>query len=81
MGDTGVPYDPNNVPASGYMTEIVTFPPDPATHDWKNDVPPKQPGCRHNARANIVFVDGHNESWRYPDLKNNLGDIFALNSL
>ncbi len=81
MGDTGVPYDVNKVPSSGYMTEIVTFPPDPATHDWKNDVPPKQPGCRHNSRANIVFVDGHNESWRYTDLKNNLGDLFALNSL
>ncbi len=81
MGDTGVPYDPNKVPSSGYMTEIVTFPPDPATHDWKNYLPPKQPGCRHNVRANIVFVDGHGAGPRYVDLKYNLDDIFALNSL
>ncbi len=81
MGDTGVPYDPNKVPSSGYMTEIVTFPPDPVTHDWKNYVPPKQPGCRHLTRANVAFVDGHNETWRYLDLKNNRSDIFALNSL
>lgn len=81
MGDTGVPYNPNKVPDSGYMTEIVTFPPDPVTHDWKNYIPPKQPGCRHLTRANVAFVDGHNESWRYLDLKYNRNDIFALNGL
>jgi prepilin-type N-terminal cleavage/methylation domain-containing protein/prepilin-type processing-associated H-X9-DG protein len=36
---------------------------------------------RAKARANLVFVDGHNESWRYLDLKDNVGDIFALNTL
>ena len=65
MGDTGVPKSLNNVPGSGYKTEIVTFPPDPTTHNWNGFSPPKQPGCRHNARANIVFVDGHCESWKY----------------
>ena len=81
MGDTGVPNNPNKVPSSGYRTEIVTFPPDPATRDWKIYTPPKQPGCRHNSRANIVFVDGHFESWKYQDLRNNRSDIFAFNDL
>ena len=77
MGDTGVPYNPNNVPFSGYSTEIVTFPPDPTTHDWKNYTPPKQPGCRHDLRANIVMVDGHYESWAYRDLKMDRNDVFG----
>jgi hypothetical protein len=51
MGNTGLPCNPNNVPSSGYMTEIVTFPPDPATHEWKVYTPPKQPACRHNEQA------------------------------
>jgi prepilin-type N-terminal cleavage/methylation domain-containing protein/prepilin-type processing-associated H-X9-DG protein len=81
MGDVGVPYDPNKVPSSGYMTEIVTFPPDPSTHDWKLFAPPKQPACRHNLRANLTMVDGHCESWKYQDLKYNKNDVFALSDL
>jgi prepilin-type processing-associated H-X9-DG protein len=81
MGDTGVPKNPNKVPSSGYTTEIVTFPPDPVTRDWKIYTPPKQPGCRHGGRANVVFVDGHFESWKYEDLRNNKNDIFALRDL
>lgn len=81
MGDTGVPKDLNNVPYGGYTTEIVTFPPDPTTHNWNVWSPPKQPACRHNLRANIVFVDGHCESWKYEDLRNNKNDIFAYDDL
>jgi prepilin-type N-terminal cleavage/methylation domain-containing protein/prepilin-type processing-associated H-X9-DG protein len=73
--------DENKVPSSGYMTEIVTFPPDPSTHDWKLFAPPKQPACRHNLRANLAMVDGHCESWKYQDLKLNKNDVFALNDL
>jgi prepilin-type N-terminal cleavage/methylation domain-containing protein/prepilin-type processing-associated H-X9-DG protein len=81
MGDTGVPYDPNNVPFSGYRTEIVTFPPDPSTHDWKGYTPQKQPGCRHDFRANMVMVDGHYESWRHLDLRMNKNDVFGYTDL
>jgi prepilin-type N-terminal cleavage/methylation domain-containing protein/prepilin-type processing-associated H-X9-DG protein len=81
MGDTGVPNNPSKVPSSGYMTEIVTFPPDPATHDWKIYSPPKQPACRHNLRANIVMVDGHYESWKHEDLRYNKNDVFGFNDL
>ena len=81
MGDTGVPNNPNNVPFSGYSTEIVTFPPDPTTHDWKNYVPQKQPACRHNLRANIVMVDGHYECWNHRDLSLNKNDVFGYYDL
>ena len=81
MGDTGVPYNLNKVPSSGYTTEIVTFPPDPATHDWKIYVPAKQPGCRHDAKASLVMVDGHCETWKYQDLRYNKNDVFAYNDL
>ena len=77
LGDVGVPYDPNNVPNSGYRTEIVTFaPPQAATPQWAGN-PLKQPACRHNLRAEINFVDGHVEAWLYPDLRANRNNIFG----
>jgi prepilin-type N-terminal cleavage/methylation domain-containing protein/prepilin-type processing-associated H-X9-DG protein len=76
MGDTGVPKNPANVPRGGYMTEIVTFPPD-ALGRWPRLIP-KQPACRHNLKANIVFVDGHAETWNFNDLRNNKNNIFAV---
>jgi prepilin-type N-terminal cleavage/methylation domain-containing protein/prepilin-type processing-associated H-X9-DG protein len=81
MGDTGVPYDLNNVPASGYKTEIVTFPADPATHDWKVYTPPKQPACRHGLRADILMADGHYESWKRQDLRFDKNDVFGYYDL
>ncbi len=81
MGDTGVPYNPDNVPFSGYSTEIVTFPPNPTTHDWKNYVPQKQPACRHDLLANMVMVDGHYESWNHHDLSYDKNDVFGFNDL
>ncbi len=77
MGDTGVPKNPNYVPGGGYMTEIVTFPPDANGH-W-TATPPKQPACRHRGRADVTFVDGHVESWNYFNLSSNRNNIFAVN--
>jgi prepilin-type N-terminal cleavage/methylation domain-containing protein/prepilin-type processing-associated H-X9-DG protein len=77
MGDTGVPKNPQNVPGGGYTTEIVTFPPD-ANGRWLQ-TPPKQPACRHNLKGNVVFVDGHAETWPYPAFKQNKNNIFAVN--
>ncbi len=79
MGDTGVPKNPSKVPQSGYMTEIVTFPPDPAG-GWTVYTPQKQPGCRHGGKAVMTFCDGHVESWRYGDLRSNKFNIFATNN-
>ena len=80
MGDTGIPKNSGNVPAGGYLTEIVTFPPDPVT-GWLTYQPQKQPACRHTGRAGITFADGHVEMWRYLDLRNNKNDVFAEHSL
>jgi len=80
MGDTGIPKNSSNVPAGGYLTEIVTFAPDPQ-QGWLQFQPQKQPGCRHNQRAGITFGDGHIEMWKYVDLRKNKNDVFGLNSL
>ncbi|HVV71851.1 MAG TPA: prepilin-type N-terminal cleavage/methylation domain-containing protein [Verrucomicrobiae bacterium] len=80
MGDTGIPKNSKNVPAGGYLTEIVTFPPDPQ-NGWLLWQPQKQPACRHTERAGVTFADGHVELWKYWDFRNNKNDIFGLNSL
>jgi prepilin-type N-terminal cleavage/methylation domain-containing protein/prepilin-type processing-associated H-X9-DG protein len=80
MGDTGIPKNSSNVPAGGYLTEIVTFAPDPQ-QGWLLFQPQKQPACRHNLRAGITFADGHIESWKYLDLRNNKNDVFGRNAL
>ena len=79
MGDTGIPKNPNKVPQGGYLTEIVTFPPDPRG-GWSVYSPPKQPACRHRSRAVVTFCDGHVESWTYGDLRSNKFNIFATNN-
>jgi prepilin-type processing-associated H-X9-DG protein/prepilin-type N-terminal cleavage/methylation domain-containing protein len=80
MGDTGVPKNNAKVPSGGYFTEIVTFPPDPGS-GWNNYAPPKQPACRHGGKANVSFVDGHVETWRYMEFRTNKNDIFGVKSL
>lgn len=80
MGDTGIPKNPDKVPQAGYLTEIVTFAPDPQT-GWRLDTPQKQPACRHNLRGGVTFADGHVEVWKYLDFRNNKNDVFGENSL
>ncbi len=76
MGDTGIPKNAARVPSGGYLTEIVTFPPDPR-NGWTLWRPQKQPACRHNQKGNVTFVDGHVETWRYGDFRQNKNNIFA----
>ncbi len=80
MGDTGIPKNSKDVPAGGYLTEIVTFPPDPQ-NGWLLWQPQKQPACRHTQRAGVTFADGHVELWKYQDFRSNKNDIFGENSL
>jgi len=79
MGDTGVPRNPANVPRSGYLTEIVTFAPDPQS-GWTHCVPQKQPACRHTLRGGVTFADSHVELWKYHDFRINKNDLFGENS-
>ena len=80
MGDTGVPKNNSKVPQGGYLTEIVTFPPQPDS-GWTAYNPAKQPGCRHNAKANVTLVDGHVETLSYAYFRSNRNDIFAVTGL
>jgi len=83
IGDVGTPkYAPNvDKRPSGYLTELTTKQPDPATGWSQQGVSNfKQPACRHNNQAILSFCDGHVESWRWTDLRNNMNDIFAINS-
>jgi prepilin-type N-terminal cleavage/methylation domain-containing protein/prepilin-type processing-associated H-X9-DG protein len=89
MGDVGRPgfmkngvginYPAANTMPPHYLTDIVTFKPDPST-GWSTRSPSKQPACRHNGRANFALCDGHVETWKWADLDNNLNDVFSVNS-
>jgi prepilin-type N-terminal cleavage/methylation domain-containing protein len=80
VGDVGYPkigVNQDQMPAA-YYTEITTKQPTP-TQGWA--VPPyKQPACRHNIRAVFSCCDGHVESWKWRDLRDNKNDVFGINS-
>jgi prepilin-type N-terminal cleavage/methylation domain-containing protein/prepilin-type processing-associated H-X9-DG protein len=83
IGDVGTPkFSPNvdKLP-SVYLTELTTKQPDPATGWSQQGVSNfKQPACRHNSQAILSFCDGHVESWKWINLRNNVSDVFAINS-
>ena len=64
---------------AAYYTEITTKQPS-LTAGWAV-APYKQPAARHNGRAVFSCCDGHVESWRWPDLRQNKADVFAIDSL
>jgi len=80
IGDVGYPRSApttDKLP-SAYYTEITTKQPSP-TGGWT--APPfKQPAARHMGSAAFSFCDGHVESWKWTDLRQNKGDVFAVNS-
>jgi len=81
LGDVGYPKgNPalDRMPAA-YFTEITTKQPTPAG-GW-TFAPYKQPACRHGGRAVFSFCDGHVESWPWSNLRQDKGDLFAVNSL
>jgi len=63
-----------------YFTEIVTRQPSSA-QGWTAIPGFKQPAVRHDARAIFSFFDGHVEAWKWTDLRQNKGDVFAVTSL
>jgi prepilin-type N-terminal cleavage/methylation domain-containing protein/prepilin-type processing-associated H-X9-DG protein len=82
-GEVGVPKSnppSNELPPSGYYTEITTFQPVVGSTGWLGGSPEKQPACRHTGQAVMSFVDGHVDSWRWANLENDADDIFAENS-
>jgi prepilin-type N-terminal cleavage/methylation domain-containing protein len=83
IGDVGTPKTYPNVDKAptGYLTELTTKQPDPAT-GWSQQGTSnfKQAACRHGSRALFSCCDGHVEAWKWLDLRNNLNDVFAINS-
>jgi len=82
-GDNGVakitPW-PDTQPTCGYNTDVTLDAPDPSS-GWTGGLY-KQPAIRHdsNTRAVFVFCDGHVEKWKWTDLRNDLSDVFGINS-
>jgi len=84
-GDVGEPPQDNNpsedeYPGGDYVADCQTYVPDPDKGWWRG-FPAKQPACRHNKRAVFSLFDGHVESWRWFDLREDKSDVFAMNSL
>jgi len=81
IGDVGYPKSglTSDKMPSAYYTEITTKQPMP-TAGWAF-APFKQPATRHSGRAVFTFCDGHAENWKWPDLRQNKEDVFAVNSL
>ena len=81
MGDVGYPKSglTTDTMPPAYYTEITTKQPT-SSAGW-TFAPYKQPAVRHSGRAVFSFCDGHVESWRWTDLRQNKGDVFAINSL
>lgn len=81
IGDVGYPKSgatTDQMPRA-YYTEISTKQPDLSRGFAV--APYKQPACRHNSRAVFSFCDGHVETWKWSDLRQNKDDVFAVNSL
>jgi prepilin-type N-terminal cleavage/methylation domain-containing protein/prepilin-type processing-associated H-X9-DG protein len=80
-GDVGIPKinpNVNQLPTGGYNTDITVIKPVIGS-GWSTVNPSKQAACRHNARANYSFCDGHVETWKWSDLSTDVNDVFALN--
>jgi prepilin-type N-terminal cleavage/methylation domain-containing protein/prepilin-type processing-associated H-X9-DG protein len=81
-GDVGRPKANGNInqlPTSGYVTDITVIKP-VAGSGWTTVPVNKQAACRHNGMAVFAFCDGHVESWKWSDLNTDLNDVFAINS-
>jgi len=85
IGDIGTPKNGqgsvDKLPTSGYNTELTTKQP-LFSSGWsaQSAANYKQPGCRHNGRANFSCCDGHVETWKWADLRADRDDVFAKDS-
>jgi prepilin-type N-terminal cleavage/methylation domain-containing protein/prepilin-type processing-associated H-X9-DG protein len=83
VGDVGTPKAdwPDSQPTCGYWTD-VSFGVPKSADGWTSYSPQKQPAVRHdsNARAVMVFCDGHVNKLKWQDLRNNNDDMFGINA-
>ncbi len=78
MGDVGIPAAPN-IPNGQFKTWFATWTASVYSNlTWNSTTPsPHQPAPKHNLRSNVLFVDGHAETWTYDDLRRNREDIWG----
>ena len=80
MGDTGIPKNSSNVPAGGYLTEIVTFAPDlrkaGCCSGHRNN--PLAATIRGRVLLSRMATSRCGNIWI---IRNNKNDVFGLNSL
>jgi prepilin-type N-terminal cleavage/methylation domain-containing protein/prepilin-type processing-associated H-X9-DG protein len=77
MGDVGIP-QAANMPHCQYKTWFATW--TAAVYSnlaFNAATSPHQPAPKHNLRSNVLFVDGHSETWTYDDLRANKNDIWG----
>jgi prepilin-type N-terminal cleavage/methylation domain-containing protein len=82
VGDVGDPKSGGNInqlPTSGYYTDITVIKPVIGS-GWTTVPVNKQAACRHNSRAVFSCCDGHVEIWKWSDLDTDVNDVFALNT-
>ena len=82
MGDVGIPMAAN-MPQCQFKTWFATwrastYAPGGVPIPFNGATSPHQPAPRHNNyRSNILFVDGHTDTWTYDDLRLNREDIWG----
>jgi len=83
FGDDGTPKQTwtDTQPTCGYWTDVTVIAPDPSV-GWSGYNPQKQPAIRHDSNTRAVFAlcDGHVEKWNWKNLRNDLNDVFGINS-
>jgi len=81
-GDVGRPKSGgsvNQLPTSGYYTDITVIKPVAGT-GWTTVPVFKQAAVRHSSRANFSFCDGHVDAGKWSDLSTDKDDDFAVTS-
>ena len=83
FGDDGNPkitWSADSQPTCGYYTDVTVGAPGIYGPGWT--AYPKQPAIRHDGNIRGVFVlcDGHVEKWKFQDFRNDLNDVFGINS-
>ncbi|NBV22154.1 MAG: type II secretion system protein [Proteobacteria bacterium] len=83
MGDVGIPQAANQ-PYCQFKTWFATwksssYAPGGVPIPYNGALSPHQPAPRHNnLKSNILYVDGHTDTWSYDDLRLNREDVWGI---
>jgi prepilin-type N-terminal cleavage/methylation domain-containing protein len=85
IGDDGTPkssWTADTQPGVDYYTDVTVKAPGTAGGPGWTVAGTKQPAIRHDSKTRAVFscCDGHVEKWKWIDLRNDINDVFGINS-